>query len=304
MGYRVSLKSVESEYDHFVNPVIFGRESELGFSLTDPAPGESFKNLTGAWVISEGAYMSPEDVAAHKERMASEKAGLNKDLTIEFANGKLVKIPFAGEYLPEYNLPTTLNYFRPIYMQSDALKAITEPDQLQYYLKLSPEALKNMSQTLKDLDEQAVVINMIDWLGRNIQKEKNFFILAVAMATLAFSAGFVLIANSVSLSILNRRYEIGVLKCVGYSQGKIMTSFVLEYFIVAFTAFVAGLVATETLLFVVRRSNDFAMRYISLPPYAIGITALMTMGITALAVILVAWKPIQVSPTIVLADRE
>ena len=83
-----------------------------------------------------------------------------------------------------------------------------------------------------------------------------------------------------------------------------MTSFVLEYFIVAFTAFVAGLVATETLLFVVRRSNDFAMRYISLPPYAIGITALMTMGITALAVILVAWKPIQVSPTIVLADRE
>ncbi len=59
-------------------------------------------------------------------------------------------------------------------MQSDALKAITEPDQLQYYLKLSPEALKNMSQTLKDLDEQAVVINMIDWLGRNIQKEKNF----------------------------------------------------------------------------------------------------------------------------------
>jgi len=46
------------------------------------------------------------------------------------------------------------------------------------------------------------------------------------------------------------------------------------------------------------------MRYITLPPYAIGITALMTMGITALAVILVAWKPIQVSPTIVLADRE
>jgi len=304
MGYRVSLKSVESEYDHLVDHVIFGRESELGFSLEDSAPGESFKNSTGAWVMDEATYMPAEDATEFKERMAIEKAGLSKDLTVEFADGKVVEIPFAGEYMPTEDLPTTLNYFRPIYMQSDALKAITEPDQLQYYLKLSPEALKNMSQTLKELDEQAVVINMIDWLGRNIQKEKNFFILAVAMATLAFSAGFVLIANSVSLSILNRRYEIGVLKCVGYSQGKILLSFVLEYFIVAFTAFVAGLVATETLLFVVRHSNDFAMRYITLPPYAIGITALMTMGITALAVVLVAWKPIQVSPTIVLADRE
>ncbi len=304
MGYRATLKSVESEYDHLVDRVIFGRENRMGFSLEEPISDDDFRNSTGAWVMNEAAYMSLEDVTAFKAMMATEKAGLSKDLIVAFADGKMVEIPFAGEYMPAEDLPTTLNYYRPIYMQSDALKAITEPDQLQYYLKLSPEALENMSQTLKGLDEQAVVINIIDWLGRNIQKEKNFFILGVAMATLAFSAGFVLIANSVSLSILNRRYEIGVLKCVGYSQGKIMLSLVLEYFMVGFTAFVAGLVATETLLFIVRRSNDFAMQFLKLPPSAIGITALMTMGITALAVILVAWKPIQVSPTIVLADRE
>ena len=304
MGYRVSLKSVESDYDYNVTPVIFGRESKLGFYLEEPIPGEDFEESTGAWVMDAAAYMPQEDAAAYKESLAIEKAGLDKDLVVEFADGKLVKIPFAGEYLPRYSMPTTLNYYYPIYMQSDALKAIAEPDQLQYYLKLSPEALKNMSQTLKGLDEQAVVINILDWLGRNVQREKNLFILGVAMAALAFAAGFVLIANSVSLSILNRRYEIGVLKCVGYSRGKIMASLVLEYFIVGFTAFVAGLVTTKVLLLIVRQSNDYAMQLLKLPPAAIGITALITMGITALAVMLVAWKPIQVSPTIVLADRE
>lgn len=236
--------------------------------------------------------------------MEDENKSLIKDIGVTFLDGKSVNIPVDGEYSPEVELPTTLTYYRPIYMHSDALKAITEPEQLQFYLKLSPEALKAMPQTLKNLDEQAVVINIIDWLGRNIQKEKNFYILSIAMAALAFMAGFVLIANSVSLSILNRRYEIGVLKCTGYSRGKIMASLVLEYFIVGFTAFVAGLVTTKTLLFVIQHANAFAMRNLQLPASAIGITALITMGITALAVILVAWKPIQVSPTIVLADRE
>lgn len=297
-GYKVRFKSISPTVD--VDYLVLSREKPMDYTTQSSAFAAS-----KGFFIMDGSYYKRDD-GDHEHIEADGNGNLNKGfpIEIEFLDGQKIETEIVGTYEESYSLPTRGSYFSPLLMNNEALKAITTPEQVQFFLTLSPEELKNVPQELAGLDESALVLNVYDWLNRDNQNNKNLLVLAAAMAALAFSAGIVLIANSVSLAILNRRYEIGVLKCVGYSQGKIMSGLILEYWIVGFTSFFAGLAVTQVFLYIVRHSNEIAMRVLKLPPSAIAITALIILGLTALSVILVAWKPIQVSPTVVLADRD
>jgi putative ABC transport system permease protein len=85
----------------------------------------------------------------------------------------------------------------------------------------------------------------------------NLFVLGVAMASLALLAGVLLVANSVSLAMLDRRYEIGVLKAVGYSRGQILFSLVIEYTLLAVVASAAGMAAVRVFLWILARRTTW-----------------------------------------------
>lgn len=297
LGFSTRVKSVNPDAPNFL---IISREKPLEYAIK---PGD-FETGKGIFVSNQ-TYVHGD--GEEYVRIHVDENGVLQNaqpFEIEFFDGKKVTLDVVGTYDGGLNLPTQGHNFSPIVMNNQALKAISKPDQLQYYLTLSPEDLKAAPEKLAGLSDKAIVLNIYEWLGRMNQGNQNFFMLGLAMAALAFSAGFVLIANSVSLAILNRRYEIGVLKCVGYSQGKIMGSLVLEYLIVGATAFLAAFGVTQALLWVIRMTNEHAAGIIKLPASAIAVSAVISLVLTSLAVIAVAWRPIQVSPTIVLSDRE
>ncbi len=297
LGFSTKVKNVDRGDTNYL---IISREKPLEQTIH----GGDFETSKGIFVRDASYIRSDGDeyLSIH----VNEKGELvnGEPFEIEFFDGKKATLDVVGTYTSKLDLPTQGHNFSAIVMNNETLKAIAKPDQLQYYLTLSPEELKAAPQKLAGLSDKAIVVNVYEWMGRWNQGNHNFFMLGLAMAALAFSAGFVLIANSVSLAILNRRYEIGVLKCVGYSRGKIMASLVLEYLIVGATAFLAAFGVSQALLFYVRQANEHAAAILRLPFSAIAASAAISLLLTSLAVIAVAWKPIQVSPTVVLSDRE
>ena len=101
----------------------------------------------------------------------------------------------------------------------------------------------------------ATVINLVAYAARFTSQYHNLFIFAISMAGLALLAGALLMANSVSLAMLDRRYEIGVLKAMGYARRHILLTLVVEYAMIALLACAAGLVLVRAFLWLLGMRN-------------------------------------------------
>lgn len=135
-----------------------------------------------------------------------------------------------------------------------------------------------------------------DLINRIIDQFTSFPIL---VATLALFTGGVVIANSVALSTLERRREIGIMKAVGLQRERVLGMLLLEYGLMGFIGGLIGVGIGATMLFMMF-SVGFAGELGSGIPWG---TAWMLMGlcvvIALVAAILTAWgasgeKPLNV----------
>jgi putative ABC transport system permease protein len=145
---------------------------------------------------------------------------------------------------------------------------------------------------------------MVAYAARFTSAYHNLFVFAVSMASLALLAGMLLMANSVSLAVLDRRYEIGVLKSMGYTRWHVLVTLMVEYALIALIAAGAGLVVVRGFLWLMGIQNAMAASLMVLTPLTAGAVASLTLGLTLFTVLAVTWKPTQVSPLVVLNDRE
>jgi putative ABC transport system permease protein len=122
------------------------------------------------------------------------------------------------------------------------------------------------------------------------------------MSGLALLAGLLLVANSVSLAMLDRRYEIGILKTVGYARRQILFVFAVEYGLVGLLATGAGLRAIEGLLALLAIAARQAAVVLLLNFPSLALIAFCGVGLTLLTVINVTWNPTRVPPLVVLND--
>ncbi|MFZ3070175.1 MAG: FtsX-like permease family protein [Anaerolineaceae bacterium] len=282
IGYQTVVKSIHQvgNQENKVYPLLVGREQLEEYQVTETEFG-----------VEDGAYVSIH-------------SSLNQGDSVEiaFMDGSTKTVPIVGVY--EVDSGRLFQTNTGLLMTSELSKQLTTPDQLQYFLKVKPETLARLSQELGAIDSQAMVLNLVARAARFAQSYKNLYVLAVSMAALSFLAGLLLIANSVSLSTLNRRYEIGVLKCVGYSNGNILSNLMLEFVLIAVAAFLCGLIAVEGFVLIVGMQFPMAKAILAFTPRTIGLVGLALLTLTVLSVLLVAWKPIQVSPLVVLSDGE
>ncbi len=120
----------------------------------------------------------------------------------------------------------------------------------------------------------------------------------VAIASLSMMAGVIIIANSVSLAMLERRREPGILKAVGYTSGTVLREVLIENGIVgAVGAYVAMLLAAVGVALLGHLLFNLTL---SISPWIVivlvGGSALLTMATAAL----VAWGSVRVRPLEVL----
>lgn len=174
----------------------------------------------------------------------------------------------------------------------------------QFFLTLNPADLNGMVTKLGSALPQTTLLSMPEFQARFVRQYQNLFAMVAVMAGLSILAGLLLVANSVSLAMLDRRFEIGVLKSIGYSRWQVLISQVVEYTMMSVVVTFAALLLIWGLLALAGMFNDVLGSVLMFKPATAGLIALTGIGFTALTVLWATWKPCNISPVFVLNDRE
>lgn len=174
----------------------------------------------------------------------------------------------------------------------------------QFYLTLKPAELSGMLSKLGKALPQTTLLSMPELQARFVRQYQNLFMLVAVMAGLSILAGLLLVANSVSLAMLDRRFEIGVLKSIGYSRWQVLASQVVEYTLMSVVVTFTALLLIWGMLALAGLYNSMLASMLTLKPSTAALIALVGIGFTALTVLWATWKPSSISPVFVLNDRE
>ena len=251
-----------------------------------------------AYRISGAKWGSrPDGVYAH--RLANLEPG--SQVEVAFNDGSIRSFPVVGSYGLS---PDMAELYPPVglLMPAESIARVSHPDLLTVFIQTAPGKLNRTAEALAADLPQATVINLAAYAGRFMQSYQKLFILPLVTAGLAFIAGLLLVANSVSLAVLDRRYEIGVLRAVGYTSRQILTIFALEYGLVVALAASAGMFFTAAPLALLALTTAAGASLLLLPIPFLALAALCSTGLTLLVVAAIAWKPVRVSPVSVLKE--
>ncbi len=188
-------------------------------------------------------------------------------------------------------------------MPASLLARLANPDTFVYMLAAHPGQIKQVSETLGERLPGSLTINLVAYAARYTRQYHQLFMLALFMSGLSLLAGVLLVANSVSLAILNRRYEIGILKAVGYSRAHIFAGLAIEYSVVALIATLAALAAVQAFLWFLSEVNDVAANLLSFEPASVALIVVFGVGLVLVTVLLVSLSAARQSPAVVLNDR-
>ncbi len=282
-GYQTSIQSVRAEglTDLNMPSVLIARETPAQFNL-------------------EGAPWGSQPDGVYVDTFTHIPPGSTLQVTLW--DGSVHSLQVVGTYT--FNM-RVIGPRPPVgLLLPNALSlGLAPPDTLQYAAKAPAGRLQSVSTALGNTLPHVTVINLVAYAARFTQVYHNLFIFAAAMAGLALLAGILLVANSVSLAMLDRRYEIGVLKAVGYTRSHILLTLVVEYGLIALIASGAGLGIIQVSLWFLAVVDPFSASFFRMPFSSTALIGLFCVGLTLLTVLLVTLEPTRVSPIVVLNDR-
>jgi putative ABC transport system permease protein len=284
VGYRTALASLrvvgKDDFIPATDAVLVGR--------SDPADYE----VSGAKWGSQ-----PDGVYAYK--WANLKPGSQVQAT--FRDGSTRNFTVIGSYDINYR---SMNLYPPtgLLMTAEAFTRVARPDSLTYFVQVPPNQLTRAASALGTALPRATVINLVAYAARFMQSYQHLYFLPMIMAGLAMLAGILLVANSVTLAMLDRRYEIGILKTLGYTRRQVLSIFAIEYGLAGLLAAVTGVLLIQGLLALLAIGNHQPALILLLNLPNIILVAFCGVGLTLLTVLGVTWKPTQVTPVMVLND--
>lgn len=287
-GYHVPLSAVEVEGQPAGEkpaPLLVARETPAGYTLRG-APWDSQPD--GVYLYWP-ARLAPSPLVGGTVRVTAQ-------------DGQAHTLRVAGTYdfaFMEANPNPALGLLAPLRLAG----ALGEPAALQAALRVPPARLAAESARLGQALPGATVINLAAYAARFTQSYQNLFYFALALAGLALLAGVLLLANAVSLAMLDRCYELGVLKAVGYARRHLLAALMVEYGLAAGIAAAAGLGAVRVFLALVSWGNPLAAQLLRMPPATSLAVGAACLGLTLLTVLLTTWQPLQASPASLLSDR-
>ncbi len=131
----------------------------------------------------------------------------------------------------------------------------------------------------------------------------NLLWFALAMAGLALLAGVLLMANVVSLAMVERRYEMGVMKAVGYTQRHILIVIGAEYGLIGLVSSLTGIIGVRVMILLLTMLYSEAADLLVMNPLTAVLIVVLGIIITFMTAIGAAWKPTQVQPIAILNDK-
>jgi ABC-type antimicrobial peptide transport system permease subunit len=167
-----------------------------------------------------------------------------------------------------------------------------------FYLRIDPSQVRPALARIGQIAPGAGSFNLAN-LGDFIDQYLNYMILIlVTIASLSLLAAVIIIANAVALAMLERRWELGILKAVGYTSATVLSEVLIE------NTVVGGLGALLAMLLVTLVTGLLG-RFVFHASFAV--PGLFVVGLiigsallAGLAALLVAWGPVRVRPLSVL----
>ncbi|HLV98247.1 MAG TPA: FtsX-like permease family protein [Ktedonobacterales bacterium] len=195
--------------------------------------------------------------------------------------------------------PSSLTVDPPILGDMSLANTLTggHPSYL-YSLILDPNRIDQILRQIQQAVPSVGVVNLVEIVNFIQSLLNNLAILVMTISSLAMLAGFIIIANAVALSTLERRRELGILKAVGYTSRTILGEVLFENGVIGFAGSVLAMLLA-TLLALVLGKVVFNVTVQANAGLVLGIvaaTAVTCMGIAAL----VAWSATRVRPLEVL----
>ncbi|MGC9399992.1 MAG: ABC transporter permease [Anaerolineae bacterium] len=240
-----------------------------------------------------------------RENLAYLPAGLDIEadtLTVTDYEGTSLTLTVAGTYevtgqwdrslLPEPE---------GILVPAETLRAFNSEDAFALVAaEVPPRQLETAAQEVSTAVPEMMVATATDINESFKSTFRNLSAFAVAMAGLALVAGGVLIANAVSLAMIERRYEIGVLKAMGYTRGQVLCTILLEYGLVGTLAGVLGVLGVVAFTVVLAMVQEVTEGVLTIDPLSGLFIVGVAVGLTLIAALTTAWRPTSVRPMVVL----
>jgi putative ABC transport system permease protein len=219
-------------------------------------------------------------------------------------NGQVLTLTVAGNYTPtSYDLSLLDPIANPLVSHETMLALGFGAGSITVAAEVRSNAIEAIADSIGQSIPGTLVITSTDVDRMFMGTLRNLFYFSVAMAMLALMAGAVLVANSVSLSMLDRQYEIGVLKAVGYSRRQVVTTTLMEYGLIAFIASLAGALGVELFIVILQLVQEAAGELLYVDGFTVMLTVLAGVGITFASALISAWRPTRVRPLVVLNHR-
>ncbi|NDJ77884.1 MAG: FtsX-like permease family protein, partial [Chloroflexi bacterium] len=175
------------------------------------------------------------------------------------------------------------------YVPTASFPADIQPDNVNAVVDVDDDQIGQLRDAMSGISGAFVMESRLlnDLVNRMIDRFTSFPIL---VASLSLVVGGIVIANSVALSTLERRREIGIMKAVGLQRERVLSMILLEYGLMGFIGGLIGIGLGSAILLTLLVGVLGGNLGTSLP-YA---TAFSLMGMCVLialaAAILTAWR--------------
>jgi putative ABC transport system permease protein len=292
--------------------------------ITDVAPGATFRtrrqlrllagiqgydlsagHLPGIVQVTSGRALGPADAGSVnvlvEDSLRQPPLALREadTVTLKQAGGNATQtLTVVGFYRLAGGLAGGNFNLAPIFGSDTAAQALAGNNPFAvFYLNVNPARISAAVGTLQNESPDAVVVNLDDVLVQFERVLNNILVLLTAIASLALSAGFMILANAVALAMLERRRELGILKALGYTGSRVLTGVLLENALTAGLGGVLGMAPVSLAIVIFNRQAGVSF---GVPAGLVIAIVLAVVALTAVATTVVAWSAIRVRPLAVL----
>ncbi len=228
---------------------------------------------------------------------------MGDEYTIQLRDGTTHTLRIAGHYKFSVQGTLLMGIGAPIVNRATLASLGIDQPQVTVYAIVDQKREADIAQQIGDQFPQTMTLTRTDVMGEINQTFTNLLGFAVAMAGLALLAGVMLIANVVSLSMIERRFEIGVMKSVGYTQRHIFVLLALEYGLIGFIASLMGILGVETVITLITLIQSAAKGILILNPITGLLILIFGIVLTLVTALVSAWKPAHIRPLLILNEQ-
>ncbi|MFI1463377.1 ABC transporter permease [Nocardia carnea] len=267
-----------------------GDDDEFGTSPDGP-----LEQVVNIEILSGTASLGDSDILLSEDEATEHGVGAGEQLVINTLGGAEIPLTVSGVYADSQVLgplivPTAVyEKAMPVSMRTEAAVLI----------KAAPDAdLAAMRTDLERATEEFVIVQVQDreqFKGENAKQINNMLAILYGLLALAVVIAVLGIVNTLALSVVERRREIGMLRAVGTQRSQVRRTIYLESMLIAvFGALVGAVLGLGLGVGFLRTLRDLGLDQIAVPWDQL---VYMLIGSAVVGVLAALWPAVRAART-------